>query len=143
MCHRRKKGQTKKMENQMSSNVQSRIYRLLVELIPDLGGRVSHTRFAPPRVLGDMAAHCTIDEGVDGHLEIEIAQDLAGARGQAQSCICFDVDLVRRTARVTRLQQGAHFSVASARVNVFAANWLAVFNTLGRVFLPVEVMAYA
>ncbi|WP_431229138.1 hypothetical protein [Burkholderia contaminans] len=127
----------------MSSTVQSRIYRLLVDLIPELGGRVSQTRFAPPRVPGDMAVHCTIDEGVDGHLAIEIAQDLAGAHGQTQSCICFDVDLTQCTARVTGLQQGAHFSVASTRVNVYAANWLAVFYTLGRVFQPVEAVVCA
>lgn len=127
----------------MSSNVQSRIYRLLVELIPDLGGRVSLTRFAPPRVPGDMAVHCTIDEGLGGHLEVEIAQDVVGAHGQTQSCICFDVDLAQCTARVTQLQQGAHFSVASARVNVYAANWLAVFYTLGRVFQPVEAVVCA
>ncbi|EML1599267.1 hypothetical protein [Burkholderia multivorans] len=143
VCQRRKKSNQKKMENQMSSTVQSRIYRLLVDLIPELGVSASRTRFAPPRVPGDMAVHCTIDDGVDGHLEIEIAQDIAGDHRRSQSRICFDVDLMRGTACVTQLEQGGYFSVASGRVNVYAANWLAVFHTLGRSFQPIEALACA
>lgn len=134
----------------MPTTVQSRIFHLLIDLIPELGGESSRTRFAPPRVEGDMAVHCTIDEKSNGHLEVEIAHDQHESRGRAQSWICFDVDPQQHTARVTRFQEGCHYSVASphtdaqsARVNLYAANWLAVFHTLGRVFEPVDCLEHA
>lgn len=134
----------------MSNTVQSRIFHLLSDLIPNLAGKESRTHFAPPRIAGDMAVHCTIDAACSGHLEVEIAHDQSNARGGAQSWICFDVDLVTGTARVTRFQEGCHYSIASpqtdaqsARVNLYAANWLAVFHTLGRVFQPVDCLSLA
>ncbi|MGY6258858.1 hypothetical protein [Paraburkholderia xenovorans] len=134
----------------MSNTVQSRIFQLLSDLIPNLSGKDSRTHFAPPRIAGDMAVHCTIDAAGNGHLEVEIAHDHPSARGDAQSCICFDVDPGNGTARVTRVQNGCHYSIASpqsdaqsARVNLYAANWLAVFYTLGRVFQPVDCLSLA
>ncbi len=50
----------------MSNTVQSRIFQLLSDLIPNLGGKESRTHFAPPRIPGDMAVHCTIDGQVTG-----------------------------------------------------------------------------
>ncbi|NPT44895.1 hypothetical protein GNZ12_26975 [Paraburkholderia sp. 1N] len=135
----------------MSNTVQSRIYQALTELIPNLGKTSSRTHFAPPRVAGDMAVHCTVDETREGHLTVEIAHDRP-ARGSANpaSWICFDVDPARAVARVTCFQEGCHYSIAgqhtdaqSARVNLYAANWLAVFNTLGRVFEPIDQAIYA
>ena len=135
----------------MSNTVHSRIYRTLTELIPHLGQSQSRTHFAPARVPGDMAVHCTVDETVDGHLSVEIAHDQP-ERGSTHpaSWICFDVDPAREVARVTCFQEGCHYSVAgqhtdaqSARVNLYAANWLVVFNTLGRVFEPIDQPLYA
>ncbi|AQH06221.1 hypothetical protein A9R05_45375 (plasmid) [Burkholderia sp. KK1] len=134
----------------MSNAVQSRLFALLSDLIPNLGGKESRTHFAPSRIPGDMAVHCTIDAAEDGHLEVEIAHDQTNARGDAQSWICFDVDIANGTARVTSFQEGCHYSLASpqsdaraARVNLYAANWLAVFHTLGRVFQPVDCLVLA
>ncbi len=136
------------LENSMSNNVQTRIFQLLSDLIPNLESNASRTHFAPPRIVGDMAVHCTIDEARNGHLEVEIAHDQTTARGRRQSWICFDVDTRSATARVTRFQDGCHYSVTSphtdaesARVNLYAANWLAVLYTLGRVFQPVDCLA--
>jgi hypothetical protein len=138
------------MENSMSTNVQSRIFHLLSDLIPNLESRVARAHFAAPRIADDMAVHCTIDETENGHLVVDIAHDQTMARGRGQSWICFDVDIRSATARVTRFQEGCHYSVSnphtdaqSARVNLYAANWLAVFHTLGRVFQPVDSLAFA
>jgi hypothetical protein len=134
----------------MSKNVQCRIYQLLSDLIPNLTEQESRTRFAPPRITSEMAVHCTIDEAEYGHLDVEIACDQPASRDREQSRICFNVDPVHRTARVTCVQDGDHYSVASpgtdaqsARTNVYAANWLAVFHTLGRVFQPVDCLVHA
>ncbi|CAM2198408.1 conserved protein of unknown function (plasmid) [Paraburkholderia kururiensis] len=134
----------------MSNAVQYRIFHLLSDLIPNLDASESRTHFAPPRVAGDMAVHCTIDAAAPGHLQVEIAHDQTHAHGGSQSWISFDVDTVSGTARVTRFQEGCHYSLASpqsdvqsARVNLYAANWLAVFHTLGRVFQPVDSLSFA
>lgn len=134
----------------MSNNVQCRIFQILSDLIPNLEMHESRTRFAPPRVDGDMAVHCTIDDMEEGHLEIEIAHDQNPARGSSQSTIRFDVNTLTGTARVTRLQHGCHYSVSSvnsdvrsARINLYAANWLAVLQTLGRMFQPVDCLDFA
>jgi hypothetical protein len=123
----------------MSNNVQSRIFSLLADLIPNLTSCDSREHFAPARVPGDMAVHCSVDEVKDGHLAVEIAHDQLAISGRAQSWICFDVDTERCTAKVTRMQERDHYAVAGhaqASVNVYAANWLAIFRTLGRVFQP-------
>lgn len=135
----------------MPNTVQSRIYLALAELIPNLGNAPSRTHFAPPRIPGDMAIHCTVDETGDGHLNVEIAHDQPGSgNSRAVSWICFDVDPAKATARVTRFQEGCHYSIAglhtdaqSACVNLYAVNWLVVFNTLGRVFESVDMPIYA
>jgi hypothetical protein len=139
-----------KPELSMSNTVQSRIYRTLTELIPNLGQAPNRTHFAPARVAGDMAVHCTVDETADGHLNVQIAHDQPPRGTHPESWICFDVDPQHGVARVTCFQEGCHYSIAgqhtdaqSARVNLYAANWLAVFNTLGRIFEPIEKAQYA
>lgn len=133
----------------MTNTVQSRIYRTLIELIPNLCE--SRTHFAPARVAGDIAVHCTVDEINDGRLSVEIAHDqpVRGCKLPA-SWICFEVDPTEHVARVTRFLEGCHYSIASqhsdadsARVNLYAANWLSVFNTLGRVFEPIDLAVSA
>ncbi|RNM03222.1 hypothetical protein [Ralstonia pseudosolanacearum] len=129
----------------MSSTVQSRLYRSLVELIPQLAN--SRTHFAPARLAGDIAIHCAVDTAHDGHLTVEIAFDQANDKAKRPSAwICFDVDPSLREARVTRLLEGMNYACASgpadpaaARINLYAANWLTVFTTLGRVFEPIDL----
>lgn len=123
----------------MSNNVQSRLFSLLAELIPNLASHDIREHFAPARVPGDMAVHCSIDEAEDGHLAVEIAHDESAIRGRVQSWICFDVNTEGCTAKVTRIQERNHYAVAGhahASVNAYAANWLAIFRTFGRVFQP-------
>ena len=42
------------LENSMSNSVQSRIYHLLSDLIPNLESNESRTHFAPARIVGDL-----------------------------------------------------------------------------------------
>lgn len=130
----------------MSNQVQTRIFSLLTDLIPNLAMQASREHFAPARVSGDLAVHCSIDEAEDGHLAVEIAHDQPAVRGRAQSWICFDVDTKQCTATVTCMEEGGHYAVpghAHAMANAYAANWLAIFRTLGRVFQPVDCLAGA
>lgn len=107
----------------MTSTVQSRIYSMLVDLIPEMDN--GRTHYAAPRLASDIAVHCTVDETPDGHLRVQIAH-------------------------VTDYYDGVQYNVAdrgsdAARdsVNVFAANWLGVFNSLGRLFQAVDRMVQA
>lgn len=133
----------------MTSTVQSRIYSMLVDLIPEMAN--GRTHYAAPRLASDMAVHCTVDETPDGHLRVQIAHDKPG-RGTSRrsSSISFDVDPGKAVARVTDYYAGVQYNVARRRsdaardsVNVFAANWLGVFNSLGRMFQPVDQMVQA
>lgn len=130
------------------STVHSRIYKMLADLIPEMAH--SHTHYAAPRLASDLAALCTVDEAANGHLRIEIAQDQVRGIERRSSWISFDVDTTQAVARVTDFCDGARYNLATGgrgaaatQVNVYAANWLAVFNSLGRIFQPVDQLAPA
>lgn len=127
----------------MLSTVQARIFQILSELIPQMVQ--SSTHYSSPRTAGELAAHCTVDGGSHGHLSIQIACDQARHGTVRSSWICFDVDPRYARASVTSFDDGIHFSNAgkeskeqAERANVYAANWLAGFAALRRVFRPVD-----
>jgi hypothetical protein len=130
----------------MHHHAQARLYRNLSHLIPQLAARPTGTYFAPARVAGDMAIYCTVDVRADGRLAVQIADDERTDADEAPNAwICLVTDPACGEADVTWMQEGTDHqgptgssSAERLRIDLYAANWLALFGTLGRRFLPVD-----
>jgi hypothetical protein len=135
----------------MIHHVQARLYRNLNTLIPQLAARRSGAYFAPARVAGDMAIYCTVDMLDDGRLAVQIADDERTDGDEAPNAwICLVADPAYGLAGVTWMQEGWEHQGPTGgsyaerlRIDLYAANWLAMFVTLGRRFHPVDMAVAA
>jgi hypothetical protein len=125
--------------------INSRIYKCLDELIPDLPHvKLGQSFFATPRIKDDMAFFCSITKNDSEIIELELAHDQV-VNGEARPArwMSLTLNTDTKTAELLDLHEDGFIysqkNINSSRktsINIFVVNWLNIILHIQSSFQP-------